>query len=128
MHSNSSPRLSVETLRTLVERGKTRQPELAGRIEKAASIVLLRAIEELPGDNWAVESESEPGRLYTVAPSGCDCPDGTRAPLGYCKHRIAVWLLRAAEDHERQQRAEKRHQAASDDRVSVAFGLAFARQ
>lgn len=128
MHSYSSPRLSVETLRILVERGKERQPVLTGRIERAATIVLLRAIDELPEGNWQVESENEPGRFYVVAPSGCECPDAARAPLGYCKHRLAVGLLVQAEAHERQKRAVTRRERLSDERVAVSYGTAFSRR
>lgn len=43
---------------------------------------------------YQVASCTAPGVLYTVSlATGCNCPDGTtKAPFGWCKHRLAVWL------------------------------------
>lgn len=44
--------------------------------------------------HFEVISASTPGLSYTVSlATGCNCPDGTtRAPMGWCKHRLAAWL------------------------------------
>jgi hypothetical protein len=96
--------VKVETIRDVVSRGKARHPELAGRMEKAAMLLILRRVEPETEGIWRVESEREPDRFYRVMPDGCECPDIARAPRGYCKHRIAVLLLLACREHEQQRK------------------------
>ena len=90
MHARSE----LEELRALVGRGRLRCPELATRLERAASIVVLRAIRPLADGSHLVESEREPGRFYHVH-RHCTCVDSRHAPGGWCKHRLAVGLLTA---------------------------------
>jgi hypothetical protein len=96
--------VKVETIRDVVNRGKARHPELAGRMEKAAMLLLLRRVEPETEGVWRVEPEREPDRFYRVTADGCECPDIARAPRGYCKHRIAVLLLHACREHEQKRR------------------------
>jgi hypothetical protein len=44
--------------------------------------------------HFQVVSCSQPGVFYAVhLEHGCTCTDAsTRAPFGWCKHRLAVWL------------------------------------
>lgn len=44
--------------------------------------------------HFEVASCTTPGVRYLVSlATGCNCPDGTtRAPFGWCKHRLACWL------------------------------------
>jgi hypothetical protein len=117
---------TIGTIRTLVERAKRREPALASRLERAAFVVLLRRVDERPEGGHTVESDSEPGTAYIVDAGVCECPDYWRAPEHYCKHRLAVLLLAAAADHERERRQKLRRRNLSDERVAVGFGLAFA--
>jgi hypothetical protein len=62
------------------------------RLVKAWELVIDRAV-TLSGDGSAtVKGADQPE--YTVGPSGCDCTDCTsgQAPLGFCKHVLAVAL------------------------------------
>lgn len=101
MAATSVATVSAESVRRLVQQGSERRPDLATRLEKAAMIVLFRTV-ALDGPEehlYHVESESQPGRYYTVN-GACDCRDYMhRAPGGYCKHKLAVALVeRATED------------------------------
>jgi hypothetical protein len=118
--------IEIGTLRTLVDRGRERRPELASRIERAAFIVLMRRIEPVEGGNWLVESDSEPGKVYAVTSDACDCQDYYRAPKGYCKHRIAVAISIRGDEVERERRQRRQRERLSDERVSVNSALAFA--
>jgi hypothetical protein len=90
--------VSIQDLRQVVAIAVERRPEQRSRIEKGASIVLLRSIR--PDDTflccYEVESESEPGRFYSVdAGVGvCECPDHRRRGVR-CGHMWAVRLLEA---------------------------------
>ncbi len=72
-------------------------PDLASRMEKAAMIVALHTIKEIP-DNptfFAVPSldtaNGSDAKFYTTGTT-CDCVDykQSKAPKGFCKHRLAV--------------------------------------
>lgn len=103
MTTQSVPPVSADAIRRLVLKGAENRPELATRLEKAAMIVLFRTV-ALDGPEehlYHVESESQPGRFYTVN-GECDCQDYTRrAPGGLCKHRLAVALVERADDDAR---------------------------
>ena len=97
------------TVTRLVEKVEATRPELGSRLEKAAMIVLFRAVDlvDAAHHEYRVESEAEPGRFYRVNGT-CDCPDfGHRAPQGWCKHRLATALVERA-----QAEAERRQLAA----------------
>jgi hypothetical protein len=95
--------MNVATIRDRVVKGQALHPELAGRMERAAMLVVLRRVEKNDDGSWRVESERERGHFYRVTPDGCECPDVPRAPGGYCKHRLAVALQGACQRHERWQ-------------------------
>ncbi len=82
--------VSIADLRQVVDVAIERHPEARTRIEKGAAIVLLRTIRPDPEYLGCVdvESESEPGRFYSVdyGVGVCQCPDhqrhgGTRGHL-----------------------------------------------
>ncbi len=70
------------------------QAGLMARWERAVDEVMPR----LAGgygylDAWEVTPATTGGTGYIVsARLGCSCPDFSRAPGGWCKHRIAAWL------------------------------------
>jgi hypothetical protein len=88
--------VTVAELREVVSIAVQRHPDQRSRIEKAASIVLLREIRVSPYFYCVaeVESESEPGKFYE-ADAGvgvCDCQDSQRR--GHtCKHLWAIRLV-----------------------------------
>ena len=61
------------------------------------------AVEPIVRQEFLVNSASNPDIAYLVDELGCTCPDSTKltpksAPYGWCKHRIATWLQKAALD------------------------------
>ena len=94
----STRTVTVAELRDVVRVAVERHPDQRARIEKGATIVLLRAIGPDPTYvyTFAVESESEPGRFYSVdhGVGVCDCADHQRRGLR-CKHLWSVRLLAA---------------------------------
>ena len=124
---NSPGSLTVAALRAMLERGRQRQPMLTGRLEKAAAIVVLRRIEPREG-GWLVESDSQEDMSYYVNDEHgtCTCPDFQRAPLGFCKHRLAVGLIVQAEREGHSVNLTSQRERLSDERVAVSYGLAFA--
>ena len=102
----STATVTIAELRDVVRVAVERHPDQRARIEKGATIVLLRAV--APDAEYAycfsVESESEPGRHYSVDVSVgvCDCPDYQRRGV-VCGHQWAVRILEAlARLHSRQ--------------------------
>ncbi len=98
---------SIDELRELVNRCKAAHPELATRLDKAATMVITRNVACIGDELYKVESESEVGRYYYVAldanerASRCQCPDVlSRAPEGRCKHWLAAHLQKAIDKAE----------------------------
>ena len=93
--------IMVQTLREMVSNLGQRKPELASRAERAAQIIVTRDIKVDANGQYHIESQSKPGSFHLVSMvggKGCDCIDFTRshAPQGWCKHLIAVAILRKA--------------------------------
>jgi len=90
--------VTVAEVRTVVAVAIERHPDQRARIDKGAAIVLLRSITPDPTYVYCftVESESEPGRFYSVDASVwvCDCPDHQRRGV-VCGHQWAVRILEA---------------------------------
>jgi hypothetical protein len=63
------------------------------RLEKAAELVKAGAVKDLGGGQWEVIGQS--GRAYHVN-GACQCEDYAHR-AGWCKHRLAVALVRRAE-------------------------------
>jgi len=94
----STATVSIADLREVVAAAIAREPAARTRIEKGASIVLLRAI--TPDPEYAccfeVESATEPGKTYSVDTSVgvCQCQDHQRRGIR-CGHVWALELLAA---------------------------------
>jgi SWIM zinc finger len=88
--------VTVQDLRQVVAVAVARHPDARGRIEKAATILLLRSIrpDATLVDCFDVESESEPGRFYSVddGVGVCKCQDYQHRGLR-CKHLWSIRLL-----------------------------------
>jgi SWIM zinc finger len=99
MRGERNPDLAgtIDELRLLVESAAARRPQLTGRLEKAAFLVLLRPIQKVDGDVWQIPSE-DGLRFYRVTRGECNCSDYLRHGAGHpCKHRLALFLHRALE-------------------------------
>lgn len=98
MHTQSTASVTVAELRELVAIATQRHPEQRAKIERAATILLLRSVrpDRLYADTYDVESESEPGTFYSVdwGVKVCQCMDYQRRG-GTCNHIWALKLLRA---------------------------------
>ncbi len=115
---DSSPSISLATLRAVLAKGQAAHPELAPRMERAAMIVALRSISpamapENRGTCYWVQSECA-DREYWISLSErgyrgdrCTYPDYQQRG-GTCKHAIAVRLLQAC---------QRREQATTVDNV-----------
>ena len=68
------------------------QPEHHSRLIKAWELVVERAVKDNADGSHTVKGVDQPE--YLVNPSGCTCTDCTsgQAPLGLCKHVLAVAL------------------------------------
>jgi hypothetical protein len=75
---------------------------VGGRIDKAIQIVLAGDIELLSDGRAIVGSQSQAAIQYVVNGT-CECPDAARPEIeGWCKHKIAVCILKRAERLARQ--------------------------
>lgn len=85
-------------------RAKATLPQAVnGRIEKATQIVLAGDVEMLADGRAVVGSQSDAARRYVVG-DACECADSARPELeGWCKHAIAVAMLKRAAYLMRQQ-------------------------
>lgn len=79
----------------MAEKARAALPSCADRIAKAVPLVLAGAVEFLP-DGTAVVTGGRNGTTYNVVDGRCTCPDATRAPEGWCKHRIASAIAKQA--------------------------------
>lgn len=77
--------------------------ELSTRLAEAEQIVREGGVEELPGMNgwWLVQGKTHPYIVDLSPPDarGCSCPDAEYRPelRGWCKHRLAVELVKTGE-------------------------------
>ena len=85
-------------------RAKATLPQAVnGRSEKATQIVLAGDVELIDDGRAVVGSQSDAARRYVVG-DACECVDSARPDLdGWCKHRIAVAMLKRAANLMRQQ-------------------------
>lgn len=77
------------------EAARKRFPHSADRIEKAYALVTEGKVVLHPTSKTATVQSSDGARAYTVN-GHCDCPDAPRAPEQFCKHRLAVSILKKA--------------------------------
>jgi hypothetical protein len=76
---------------------KTVLPACASRIDKAVQIVLAGDVELLPDGHARVASQCQGTLVYRLVNGTCDCPDFSRAPSSWCKHRIAAGIQKRAQ-------------------------------
>ena len=78
------------------EAARKRFPHSIDRIEKAYELVHAGKVTLRPHSTTAPVQSSDGTTAYTVN-GVCSCPDApTKAPEGFCKHRLAVAILRKA--------------------------------
>jgi hypothetical protein len=81
----------------IAERAKATLPEANGRVDKAVAIVLAGDVELLADGTAKVASQSNGTTQYVVCNGMCECKDFSRAPSGWCKHRIAAGIQKRAQ-------------------------------
>jgi hypothetical protein len=77
-----------------VEAARKRFPHSLERLELAYELVTEGKV-VLHQDLTATVTSSDGARTYHVGGT-CECPDATRAPEGWCKHRLAVAMSKKA--------------------------------
>ena len=79
----------------VAEKARATLPSSTGRIEKAVALVLTGAVEILPDGTVEVGSQRS-NATYNVVDGRCVCPDASKAPEGWCTHRIASAIAKQA--------------------------------
>jgi hypothetical protein len=98
---DSSPEHEVqrdfrEAVLAVAARAKAALPDVADRIDTAATLVLAGAVELLEGGRAArVVSRTDGGTAYRVN-GQCQCPDFATAPGHFCTHRLAYGIAKRA--------------------------------
>src|SRR5205823_7034304 len=82
--------IALDTLQATIARALAQSPAARGRIERAAVLIGLGAVEKLDETTYRVASQTGSGESYTVTPGGCTCIDAERHPGQRCKHQWAV--------------------------------------
>src|SRR4030095_15109976 len=85
-----------EAVAEIAEKAKATLPACNGRVDKAVAIVLAGDVELLPDGKARVASQSNGTTQYFVVNGECSCPDFTKAPSHWCKHRIAAGMAKRA--------------------------------
>jgi hypothetical protein len=119
-----APAVSLTTVQQTIARAIAQSPAARGRIERAATLIGLGAVEMIDAATYRVSSQTGSGETYTVTPGGCTCTDASRHPGQRCKHQWAVRITLSAENVERRhsERAEQARRAAvSADTVALAY-------
>lgn len=92
--------MNLELIIALAEQGKHEQPDLARRIDRALALIRTGKVERIDDDHYRVHSQQR-DEVYEVN-GDCTCPDAqgvcftTSAPNGWCKHKLAVGLVKRA--------------------------------
>src|SRR5262245_10117079 len=73
------------------------QPELHGHLERAVALVKNRHV-WMDEDGKHAQVLSSDGQTWYICNGHCTCMDATRAPEGWCKHRLSVALYRRASE------------------------------
>src|SRR5215210_1191787 len=95
--------ITLDQLQSILDAAKAKCPDLASRLDRAASLLITRRIERgESGRVWFVQSETDLEREYAVAifkggPWVCECQDYKRRQQ-WCKHGLAVALLRRCQE------------------------------
>ena len=83
---------TINELRELVKRSSRSNPHLTSRLEKGASLLLLRGVKHMGRGRYQVGSE-DGLRDYDIVNGHCQCHDYVRHGRGHaCKHRLALAL------------------------------------
>jgi hypothetical protein len=77
------------------EAARKRFPHSNDRIERAYALVHEGKVVLHPKDKTATVQSSDGTKAYTVN-GHCDCPDAPRAPENFCKHALAVAIMKKA--------------------------------
>jgi hypothetical protein len=77
-----------------LEAARKRFPHSSDRIERAYELLTDGKV-VLHQDRTATVTSSDGTRTYHVNGT-CECPDASRAPEGYCKHRLGTVILKKA--------------------------------
>jgi hypothetical protein len=85
-----------EAVAEVAEKAKTALPQCSGRVDSAGKIVLAGDVELQPDGTARVASQSNGTTKYFVVNGECECPDYSKAPSNWCKHRIAAGIQKRA--------------------------------
>lgn len=119
--------VSLTTIQAVIARALTAGIHDRGRIERAATLVVLGAVEQTGPTTYVVKSQGDPDQTYTVTPDGCTCVDAARHPSKRCKHDIAVRILLSAQREEERVREQAARARFAADSVAVAYASASRR-
>jgi hypothetical protein len=86
-----------QAVQEIAERAKQTLPACNGRVESAVKLVLAGDVELLEGGKAKVASQFNGTTEYVVCNGTCECKDFSRAPSGWCKHRIAAGMQKRAQ-------------------------------
>jgi len=87
-----------EAVAEIADKARAKLPECNGRVDSAVKIVLAGDVELLQDGTACVASQSNGETVYRVVNGSCDCKDFTRAPHGFCKHRLSAAIARRAQE------------------------------
>ena len=76
----------------IADKARLTLPDCASRVNAAVKIVLAGDVEVLDNHTGRVASQSNGTTKYHIVNGGCTCPDYSRAPSNWCKHRIAFGI------------------------------------
>src|SRR6267142_1024362 len=102
-----------EAVAEIAEKAKATLPECNGRVDSAVKIVLAGDIELLADGKAKVASQSNGTTVYHIVNGECSCKDFSKAPSGWCKHRIAAGLHKRAHALTTKRLAERDHTSKS---------------
>src|SRR3989475_5109149 len=78
----------------IATKAKAKLPECNGRVDSAVKIVLAGDVELLNDGKAKVASQSNGTTVYHIVNGECSCKDFSKAPSGWCKHRIAAGIYK----------------------------------
>jgi hypothetical protein len=113
--------VTVSTLQQTIARALAQSPTARGRIERAAVLIGLGAVEKLDEATYRVASQTGDGTTYTVTPGGCGCVDAQRHPGQRCKHQWSIRILLSAQIQERRQSEQAERAIVWADTVALAY-------
>jgi hypothetical protein len=85
---NAARKAWREAVAEIAEKAKATLPDCAGRVDRAVQMVLNHDVELMEDGKAKVASQINGTVVYHVVNGGCECKDFSRAPSGWCKHRL----------------------------------------